>query len=1037
MVPTPPKPAVALEVRHARVPGRLRLHVPGLHRRARLASQLESALPGRAGIRSASASARTGNLLLLFDAAQDRAAVLRALQAVLEGAALLECADPPEVPARERPRRLAGAPVREAAVVLRRLLGRSRADSQPRERLVAATPDADTPAWHLMEAEACVKQLETSETDGLDEDEARARLERIGPNALERAETRSRLALFLEQLESLPVAMLAVSGAVALATGGFADAIVIGAVVWLNAAIGYATEAESEKTLRALTAAPTADARLLRAGARRMVSGEDVVPGDLLVLGPGSPVVADARIVHARQLAVDESLLTGESLSVEKTTDRIERADTPLRDRNNMVYRGTHVTAGSGVAVVVATGPATETGRIQHLVAKARPPETPAQAQLRQLGNQLVLTGGVLCAGIFGAGMLRGYGLVRMLRSSISLAVAALPEGLPTVATTTLALGVRDLRRRRVLVRHLDAIETLGCVRFVCLDKTGTITRNRMSVVSVAVDDRCFALAELPRQATRDGSTLRALVEACALCSEARIVETEGGPRLEGSPTERALLDLALRAGLDVATLRRAHPLQRLDLRADRRNYMASIHRTPDGRRRVALKGNPVEVLALCTSVQRAGGARPLDDEERSRIDSLNGRMAGDGLRVLGVACAALDAGSDEWSGESNGALTWLGLVGMADPPREEIPQLLEAFHAAGIETAMITGDQSATAYAIAREIGLSGDGELHILDATEFEKVPREVMAALAERVQVFSRVSPAHKLEIVQALQRAGHVVVMTGDGINDGPALKAADVGIAMGAGGSELARAVSDMVLERDELPALLDAILRGRTIHSNTRKAVHFLLSSNLSEILVMFGGIASGIGEPLGPLQLLWLNLMTDVLPGLGLAVEPPDPAAMRRPARDPHEPLLRRADFARVSIEGALLAGGTLGAWLAALRRDGQGPRAGSVAFMTLTVGQLLHAIGCRSETHSLFDGRLRPANRPLALAVGGSLALQLATPYVPGLRGLLGLAPLGLRDLALVAAGAGFPLLAHEALKKLGFWARDERPVDGEGVP
>ena len=363
----------------------------------------------------------------------------------------------------------------------------------------------------------------------------------------------------------------------------------------------------------------------------------------------------------------------------------------------------------------------------------------------------------------------------------------------------------------------------------------------------------------------------------------------------------------------------------------------------------------------------------------------------------------------------------------MTDPPRAGMRALIEEFHRAGIDTAMITGDQSATAYAIAKELHLARDGMLEILDSTHMEEVPPEVLSSLAQRVQVFSRVSPAHKLEIVQALQRGGKVVAMTGDGINDGPALRAADVGIAMGATGSEVAREVADVVLERDDLESLIGAIKQGRTIHDNIRKSVHFLLSSNTSEILVMMGSISAGLGEPLTPIQLLWLNLVTDIFPGLGLAVEPSEPDVMERPPRDSDDPLLRRADFTRIVLEGTFLAGGTLGAYGWGLRRYGPGPKPRSIAFMTLTISQLFHALSCRSEYRTIFDRELGPMNFPLKLGVGGSLALQLLAAAIPGLRSLLGLGRLGPGDWLAIGLGAGLPLLTNEALKKVGFWKRE----------
>jgi len=1025
---------------HVAVPGRARLRVRGLRRSMVLERALEASLPGRAGIRSASASARTGSLLVRFD---PRGSLDEVLRAVEELVADLASAAPAHRAGSLRGRPSLAALLRVGASspgrATRWSAGPPRSEEMdpPQARVRRPKPElAADPVdpWHLREADAALLRFGTSPERGLASDQVAALLESFGPNTLPRPQPRSPLAIMADQVETLPVAMLAASAAVALLTGGVADALVIGSVVLLNAAIGYVTESQSEKTIRLLTGFRPASARVIRDGAVRTVPGEEVVPGDLLVLGSGTPIVADARLLRTKRLVVDESALTGESVPVAKSPVRVERDDTPLGDRTNMIYRGTLVTGGSGVGVVVGTGTATEIGRIQRLAGEARPPETPSQQQLRTLGNQLVAAGGAVCGAMFAVGTWRGLGILSMLRSAISLAVASLPEGLPTIATTTLALGVRDLRRHRVLVRHIGAVETLGSVQVLCLDKTGTITWNRMTAMAVCAEGQRFPIEDSRLRWDRlddaRRATLERLIEASVLCNEAEVIETDGAHLLEGSPTERAFLSLALGSGIDAVAVRRRHPLVRLEHRSDQVNYMTSLHEAPGERRRLAVKGNPTEVLSLCKTIRRNGGVHPLTDADRSRIDAENGRMAGEALRVLGIAEAELPDDSLSWSSGDGDALTWLGLVGLADPPRPGIGALLRRFHDAGIDTSMITGDQSATAYAIAKRIELARDGRLEILDSANMERVPPEVLATLAERVRVFSRVSPAHKLEIVQALQRAGKVVAMTGDGINDGPALKAADVGIAMGVNGSEIARTVADIVLERDDLDTLVDAVRRGRTIRENTRKAIHYLLSSNLSEILVMFGGVASGRSGPLSPMQLLWLNLMTDVLPGLGLAVEPPDPEVLERPSRDPHEPLLRRADYWRIGIEGTLLASGALAAWARALRRHGPGRAAGTVAFMTLTTGQLLHAFSCRSETRSLFDRTWSPFNWPLKAAVGGSLALQLATPFVPGLSGVLGLSRIGASDALAIAVGASLPLLAHEGLKKLGFWARDERP-------
>jgi Ca2+-transporting ATPase len=1023
-------PESHVEPLHTTVRGRARIRVPGLYRSTQLAHQLEQSLHAHPRVRTVRASARTGNVLVLFEPGLELDEVCRLLDGAIAGRE--------GVVSFPRGGRRKASGSRMAALVAttyrkaRQGLHKSREDSvmDGNGRVIRVAFSQDEIPWHTQTKEEIIARLGSSGTHGLPGERLQDLLSRYGPNALPRAEPRSQMSLLLDQFKTLPVALLGVSAGVSVLTGGVLDAAVIGAVVVTNALIGFGTESQIERSIRSLSAIIPSSARVIRDGHVLEVSAENVVPGDLLVLSRGTRIVADARILQAERLDVDESALTGESVPVTKQSAPILRQDAPLADRTNMVYRGTVVTGGSGIAIVVATGLATELGRVHDLVSHARPPETPSQRELRVLSNQLVWAGASVCGAMFGIGMLRGYGLLQMTRSSISLAVAALPEGLPTIAMTVLSLGVRDLRKRDALVRHLDAVETLGAPQIICLDKTGTITENQMSVVSVFADGSRIELASTESdsmgtelQAT-EGSASRRLLEVVALCNEVELEKTKQGWQLHGSPTERALMNLVLASDIDVAALRRDYPLGNMQLRSDDRNYMVSTHSLPSGKTLLAVKGSPNQVLSLCDRIHVGDSVRALEEADHATVEAENGRMAGRALRVLGVAYGEPTKPDDKIP------LIWLGLVGMTDPPRSGMRALIEEFHRAGIDTAMITGDQSATAYAIAKDLHLARDGMLEILDSTHMEEVPPEVLTSLAQRVQVFSRVSPAHKLEIVQALQRAGKVVAMTGDGINDGPALRAADVGIAMGATGSEVAREVADVVLERDDLESLIEAIKQGRTIHDNIRKSVHFLLSSNTSEILVMMGSISAGLGEPLTPIQLLWLNLITDIFPGLGLAVEPSEPDVMERPPRGSDDPLLRRADFTRIIVEGALLAGGTLGSYAWALRRYGPGPKPGSVAFMTLTIAQLLHALSCRSEYRTIFDRELGPMNFPLKLGVGGSLALQLVAGNVPGLRSLLGLGRLGIGDWLAIGLGAGVPLLTNESLKKIGFWKREFGP-------
>ncbi len=969
----------------------MRLDVPTLYRNPRLIASIETALAGRPEIEHVEAKTRTGSLLLVLHDWMN-ADQLLAFVAAHTGCVLEDNATPANdtgFAAAETPAAATAAPV-----------------SAPVE-------------WHALEREAVIERLVVSPDAGLDGDDVRWRLRQWGANSLEDAKTRSALEVIVEQFASLPVGLLGISAAISVATGGLVDAAVIVGVVLINAAIGYATERQAEKTIAALSRSGPRHALVMRDGERLRIGVEGIVPGDVLLLNPGSYVAADARLIATRRLTLDESALTGESMPVTKMHTEVHAGDTPLGDRLNMVHMGTTVTGGDGVGIVVNTGRQTELGKIQSLVNAAVAPDTPLERQLDGLGTQLGLLSAGICAGVFGVGLLRGYSVIEMLKSSVSLAVAAVPEGLPAVATSTLALGIREMQRHKVAVRQLNAVETLGSVQTVCLDKTGTLTRNHMSLVSVFVDGETLAAEDEGLSGDRqqaavaiDQPTLQHLLQVVSLCSEADVATDDV---VTGSPTEQALVEAALAAGLDVRALRQAYPRLELRPRAEDRPLMSTLHETGDGRHLVAVKGSPTEVLARCSHVLLAGRRLAIDDDVRDAVLMANQRMAADALRVLGVA---MRDGDGERDADAHG-LTWVGLVGLADPLRSKMPELMAAFHAAGIETVMITGDQSATALAIGRQLGLSNGRPLQILDSQALDKLDPELMAGLSRNVHVFARVSPAHKLKIVQALQQSGHVVAMTGDGINDGPALKAADIGIALGAGGTDVARQVSDVVLEDDNLETLITAVRHGRSIYANIRKTIHFLLATNFSEIEVMFAGVSLGLGQPLTPMQLLWINLLSDIFPGLALSMETPEPDLMQHRPRDPKEPVVRHRDLGRMALESGVITAGAMAAFAFGRWRYGPGTHAGALAFNTLTTGQLLHAYVCRSNDRRLATGKAHPRNRYLDAAVGGSLALQAASIALPPLRRLLGTTPLSLLDLGVIAAGSVVPYLINEMAK------------------
>ncbi len=1042
---------------HTSVKGRARFKVKGLYRSDPLKEYLELQLSGREGISRVSVSILTGNVLIIFNSDNNINPVrkmehsngVNVIASLIEDIVREHKSNTvkPSVPT------YAPQPSPSPKSQSRRRL----------RRLITHAEEQKADTWHLMEAGDVLKIFETSGITGLSSESVKERQKRFGPNILPESVPRSGFSIFIDQFKSLPVALLGIAAGVSIFTGGIADAVVILGVVVVNAVIGYTTESQAEKTIHSLMSLVRPSAHIIRDGVAKEIGAEAVVIGDVLILRPGSYVAADARLIDVSRLSIDESALTGESMPVVKTVQSLEFrvksedvTEIPLADRINMVYMGTLVTGGQGFAVVVATGRFTEIGKIQILVGEASPPETPMERQLNSLGSQLVLAGGVVCGLVFVIGILRGYGLLEMLKTSISLAVAAVPEGLPTLATTTLALGVRNMRRHNVLIRHLNSVETLGSVQTICLDKTGTLTLNRMSVATIYAGVKHYKISNGNFISGKKiinpylFDELLKLIHTSILCNESEVIRQEGEYIVSGTSTENALIYLAISAGVDVEKVRFQYRLAKIDHRSENRNYMVTLHEADNGSGRIiAIKGSPTEVLPMCKWFMKDGNILPLDDADRLNIDIENERMAGDALRVLGVAYAFVDESAvskklgvkgSEFGVNTetelntscselltpNSELIWLGLVGMADPIRNGVPELIGRFHKAGIDTVMITGDQGPTAYAIGRELGLSKDEQLQILDSTHLANIEPDVLKALCERVHVFARVSPAHKLQIVQSLQSAGKVVAMTGDGINDSPALKAADIGIAMGHTGTDVAREVADVVLEDDNLETMIIAISQGRTIYNNIRKSVHFLLSTNLSEIMVMLTATAGGLGQPLSAMQLLWINLISDITPGLALALEPPEPDVLSQPPRNPGEPIVKLSDFKRIGFESAMLSAGTLSAYGYGILRYGIGQRAGTMAFSSLTIGQLLHAISCRSEKHSIFNSAganghspLQP-NRYLDAAISGSLILQALAMLIPGLRNLLGIVPISLLDGIVIGGSAALPLLINEGTKK-----------------
>ncbi|MDJ0734471.1 MAG: cation-translocating P-type ATPase [Nostocaceae cyanobacterium] len=991
---------------HTAVIGRARYKVDGLYKSQPLKKLLEFKLKTEQGITKVCANPLTGNLLVIFHPDYS----VHEIASLIEGIVLEHKTQSHKSPARKR---LSASSNHQ----------KSRHPIIRVQKLTTDIREQKVEPWHIQEVDSVITHFQTSKVSGLSSESAQTNIRQYGPNMLPEAVPRSQLSMFVDQFKSLPVALLSVAAALSVATGGAADAVVIMGVVFINALIGYATENQSERIINSLKSLVKPSALAIRNDKLIELSAQEVVPGDILVLKPGNYVAADARLVEANRLSIDESALTGESMPVSKNPQVLIHENVPLGDRVNMTYMGTVVTGGQGLAVVVATGKYTEMGKIQTMVGEATIPETPMEKQLDQAGSQLVVVSSAVCALVFGVGILRGYPWLEMLKSSISLAVAAVPEGLPTVATTTLALGIANMRKHKVLIRRLDAVETLGSVQTICMDKTGTITANKMTVVSLYADSQEIQVksGNLFTQGTLinlyENEQLLKLIHVLVLCSESQVEGDNGNYVVRGSSTENALIYLAINAGIDVNAVREQYPLLKLRQRSQDCNYMASLHPTADGQKLIAVKGSPFEVLAMCSWQVKDGQTVELTDADRQTIETENEQMAGNGLRVLGAAYL-IDHPTDLQDRED---LIWLGFVGMADPIRNGVQHLMGDFHQAGIDTVMITGDQSPTAYAIGKELNLSKGEQLEILDSTHLNDIDPQVMTALCDRVHVFARISPANKLQIVQALQSSGKIVAMTGDGINDAPALKAANVGVAMGHTGTDVAREVADVVLEDDNLETMIVAVSRGRTIYNNIRKSVHFLLSTNTSEIMVMLVATAAGMGQPLNAMQLLWLNLVTDIFPGLALALEPPEPDVLSQPPRDPNDPIINKSGFKRIFWEATTISASSLGAYGYAISRYGISPQASTIGFMSLTAAQLVHAASCRSKQHSIFGKQKLPPNHYLTVALGGSFALQVVAAVVPGLKGLLQLTPINLLDGAVIGTSAFLPFLVNEGTKKL----------------
>jgi len=897
------------------------------------------------------------------------------------------------------------------------------------------TPEEkDSTHWHEMSREAVVETLKTS-MQGLSAAEARRRLAERGPNVLLEGKRPTALGLFFGQFKDFMIVVLLVAVIISGFIGDFKDAIAIMAIVILNAVIGFIQEHRAEEAMAALKKLAVPTVKVRRDGHAWELSARELVPGDVMLLEAGNLVPADGRLLESVNLRIQEAALTGESEPVEKDSHALSGADLPLGDRRNMVYKATVVTYGRGQAVVTETGMDTKLGQIAAMIQTVGQETTPLQRRLDRLGKQLAVIALALVGVIFVLGLLRGEGVKLMFLTAVSMAVAAVPEGLPVVVTIALALGAQRMLKRRTLIRKLAAVETLGSVTVICSDKTGTLTENRMTVTVLDVAGHRVDLTENLRRVgpglesssrsqtmLRDHPALALLLAGGAVCNDALLHSDGDNFHIVGDPTEGALLVAAARQGLWKGELE--HTLPRVaEVPFDsERKRMTTVHKFPAPPSRVAAlekvwdwgrwigalsyvaftKGAVDSLLDVSSRVWVNDQTEPLSDMWRQRILSANDQLAQNGMRVLGVAFRPLESPRFDGRGDTlERDLVFVGLVGMIDPPRPEVKDAVQTCKTAGIRPVMITGDHPLTARYIARALGIAVDGR--ILTGQDLDHLSLEELEEIVEEVPVYARVSPEHKLKIVQALQDRGHIVAMTGDGVNDAPALKKADIGVAMGITGTDVSKEAADMVLLDDNFATIVAAVEEGRVIYDNIRKFIKFLMTTNSAELWVMLLAPFLGMPLPLLPLQILWLNLMTDGPPALALSVEPAERDTMRRLPYHPNEKIFGRGMGRHIIWVGLFMGAVSLGVgywyWYTAH------PNWQTMVFFTLTLSQLSHVLAIRSERDSLFRTGLL-SNTPLLGAVALTVVLQLAVVYVPFLQGIFMTMGLSAGDLALSMA-------------------------------
>jgi P-type Ca2+ transporter type 2C len=876
--------------------------------------------------------------------------------------------------------------------------------------------------FHQMPEKDIEKALDTDFSNGLSAKQVEQRLKQQGYNELQEGEKQSALLLFFSQFKDFMVLVLLAATFISGLLGEYIDAIAIIAIVLINGVLGFFQERKAEKSLQALKELSAPQVQVLRDGNWTKIPSKELVAGDVIKFSSGDRIGADVRLINTTSLEIEESALTGESVPVQKSTEVLRANDLGIGDMENIAFMGTMVTRGSGVGCVVATGMKTAMGQIADLLQNAETMETPLQRRLEQLGKILITTALLLTVLVVGIGVLQGHDLYTMFLAGVSLAVAAIPEGLPAIVTVALSLGVQKMIKKNAIVRKLPAVETLGCASVICSDKTGTMTQNKMTVTHLWSGEKTWTVDGTGYTPTgqfyrenkvidiKNEKALQQLLMFGILCNHASLVVKDEEYVLDGDPTEGALLVSAMKAGFDRNNLLKQYEIIREFPFDSSRKMMSIIVRDGSGKEFVVTKGAPDVLVGISESILVNEKVQPLSQDYKTKTQNAINDLASQALRTIAIGYKPLTGNAHSITEkDAEKDLIFIGLQGMIDPPRPEVKEAVKECRDAGIKTIMITGDHVITAKAIAKQLGILTSGS-KVLDGKALSEMDVSELEEVVDEVSVFARVSPEHKLKIVKALQNRGHIVAMTGDGVNDAPAIKAADIGVAMGITGTDVAKEASSLVLLDDNFATIKAAIKEGRNIYENIRKFIRYLLASNVGEILVMLFAMILGLPLPLVPIQILWVNLVTDGLPAMALGLDKPEDNVMKRGPRHPKEGVFARGLGWKVVSRGFLIGSMTLIAFMITYNQHpDELIYAQTIAFATLVMAQLIHVFDCRSEVSVL--SRNPFGNQYLVWSVISSVILMLIVIYYPPLQPIFHTVPIEPRDWMLVLGLAAIP--------------------------